>query len=329
MLILSAALALIPPSPPRPTAPPPHLLRGWVVRHTFTHKAPVTAVTATANGFFTGDQNGVILSWDAGTGRRRETVLDVSHGGSRPINAVRLAPGGKRLNVAINGLAGQVELTGTERTFYGPQPVWAVRALCSNGHWLASHRQELTVRPQFLYTLNIEFIRNEANASPVRDLVHPSEVRLAAPGRNVVVTTDPKGVVRCWWWTDTDAQFVWEFDQPGLGPTALALSPDESLVAVAGAQGTVEVRDTKKGRRVITLKGHTGAVRAVTFAPDSGLLATGGEDGTVRLWNPWTGEEEGRLTGHTGPLNAVWFASDDVLMSGSADKTARVWAYLP
>jgi WD40 repeat protein len=101
------------------------------------------------------------------------------------------------------------------------------------------------------------------------------------------------------------------------------------LVAVASANGSVLVLNTRKGETVATLKGHTGTVRAVAFAPDSGLLASGGDDNTIRLWNPWSGEQEARWNDHSGAITSVWFAADDVFLSASADKTARVWVYKP
>ena len=50
---------------------------------------------------------------------------------------------------------------------------------------------------------------------------------------------------------------------------------------------------------MLTLVGHTAAVRCVAYSPDGGLLASGGDDGAVRVWDlasrhtVWTSEKEG------------------------------------
>ncbi len=80
------------------------------------------------------------------------------------------------------------------------------------------------------------------------------------------------------------------------------------------------------------LRGHTGAVNAVTAFPDlegAMLLASGGDDGTLRVWNPLAGEQIRTLSGHTGAVNAVTAFPDlegaMLLASGGDDGTLRVW----
>ena len=162
------------------------------------------------------------------------------------------------------------------------------------------------------------------------DFVHTERVQMAAPGGSVVATVDAMDTLRSWSRHPNtgESKLHWAHELK-LDPTALAVSPNGAMIAVGGDEGTVEVFGAEKGRRLATLKGHKGAVRAVAFAPDSGLIVTGGEDGTVRFWNPWTGEAEERLRDHAGPVTAVWFAADEMLMTASEDKTARVWVYKP
>ncbi|KAJ2873704.1 WD repeat protein Lub1 [Coemansia aciculifera] len=80
------------------------------------------------------------------------------------------------------------------------------------------------------------------------------------------------------------------------------------------------------------LLGHTGYVNSVTAIPPtaeypSGLVATGGTDKTICLWDPTDlSQPTLKLTGHTDNVCALAASSDGrVLVSGSWDKTAKVW----
>ncbi|KAI7828285.1 WD40-repeat-containing domain protein [Kickxella alabastrina] len=81
------------------------------------------------------------------------------------------------------------------------------------------------------------------------------------------------------------------------------------------------------------LLGHTGFVNSttvlscITSATPHGLIATGGSDKVIYLWDPASpSEPQGKLEGHTDNVCALAASSDGLtLVSGSWDKTARVW----
>jgi len=65
---------------------------------------------------------------------------------------------------------------------------------------------------------------------------------------------------------------------------SLALSPDDSVLAVGYQDGSVRLWSMDNGEQLTVLEGHEGRVMSLAFSPDGTLLASGGTDGTVRLW---------------------------------------------
>jgi WD40 repeat protein/beta-lactamase regulating signal transducer with metallopeptidase domain len=107
---------------------------------------------------------------------------------------------------------------------------------------------------------------------------------------------------------------------------ALAYSPDGSVLAVAGDDGVVLVRDVASGRVIARLEGHGDAVSCLAFSPDGRALATGSYDRTIKLWDLASGRELATLSGHANWVFALAFSPDGrVLASAGHDKTVRIW----
>jgi len=66
--------------------------------------------------------------------------------------------------------------------------------------------------------------------------------------------------------------------------TALAISPDGSLVVVGLANGQVQLLERETGALLRVLEAHRGGVTAFDFSPDGSYLASGGIDGVVTIW---------------------------------------------
>jgi WD40 repeat protein/predicted Ser/Thr protein kinase len=112
--------------------------------------------------------------------------------------------------------------------------------------------------------------------------------------------------------------------------SAVAISPDASLVAADANAGAVVVWDVATKKELRRFEGHTGPVCGLAFSPDGSLLASGGQDKTLRLWNLRNGEggsiEVRRLEGHSDTIYDLAFSPDGTrLASGSNDTTLRLW----
>jgi WD40 repeat protein/serine/threonine protein kinase len=105
----------------------------------------------------------------------------------------------------------------------------------------------------------------------------------------------------------------------------LAFSPDDRRMVTGGEKNTAKIWDVETGQELKTLEGHGGDIYAVAFSPDGRWVAAGGEGSTVRVWDSHTGDLVRSFRGHTGLVSSLAFSADGRLISGSRDKTVKVW----
>ncbi|KIJ42176.1 hypothetical protein M422DRAFT_171603 [Sphaerobolus stellatus SS14] len=106
--------------------------------------------------------------------------------------------------------------------------------------------------------------------------------------------------------------------------------------------GTIRIWNTHTGELVSgPFEGHTSGVNSVGFSPDGQRVVSGSGDSTIRIWNTHTGELvsgsfEGHrdgisslvsdsFEGHPYGISSVAFSPDGKRVSGSANRTIRIW----
>jgi len=127
------------------------------------------------------------------------------------------------------------------------------------------------------------------------------------------------------WATGHRKVCVWDVLKPEPVPymhskncPALALSADGRQLVVA-VDYAAKVYDITKPLELFELKGHRGAVWAVTISPCGELIATGSWDGTVKLWDARTGRERDTFKWPIGRVYSLAFAPDGLRLAAGGD----------
>ena len=243
------------------------------------HEGAVNAVAVLPDGrFASGSEDGRIALWRLGL-PEPERVLE-GHAG--PVAGLAVAPDGQTLaSAAWDGTARLWPLAG------GPAKVLAghkgnVNAVAYRPDGgIVTAGADATVR---VWSQAGEPAASVTLPSALSTLAVAPDGEIAAAGADATVRfLAADGAVRA---------------SVELGPSpviALALSPDGTRLAAAGAGGTVSVIERTTTKVLYTLVGPGLPVWSVAWRPDGSELITGGGDRLVRRWDAATGAPIGPL----------------------------------
>ncbi|MDM8555742.1 TIR domain-containing protein [Desulfococcaceae bacterium HSG7] len=107
---------------------------------------------------------------------------------------------------------------------------------------------------------------------------------------------------------------------------AVAFSPDETMLAGAGADNKLRLWDVKSGEELVIFEAHTNEVSSVAFSANGKILISGSLDNTICLWDVRRGTKMKQFEYHKDWVRSVACSPEDnILASGSWDFTIRLW----
>jgi WD40 repeat protein len=197
-------------------------------------------------------------------------------------------------------------------------------------YWLQSvalfdrDRYQLLLVPNLLPKFDEQLV-----GEPVATFRHAGLVAHAAPASGeAVVSVSSAGILRRW--EKGKDEPAWEVklrDVASIDATGVLVSPGGTLVAVTGDAGQVWTFDAKSGKLFARAGTLTEPVLAAAFSPDGTRIVAGCEDRTACVYDARTGKELAVLEGHAESVTAVAFGPDGTIVTGSADKTVKVWEF--
>jgi WD40 repeat protein len=116
------------------------------------------------------------------------------------------------------------------------------------------------------------------------------------------------------------------FDLDRAAVSAIAFSPDGSLLAAGDVDKKIKLFDVKTAKAIRTLRDTGTIAQRMAFSPDGSLLASAGKEKAIRLWDVPTGQLLKTLAGHTLAVSDVAFSPDGALLASSGyDGLINLW----
>jgi WD40 repeat protein len=287
------------------------------------HVIPRASFSSNGSKLFTvSDDNGVRI-WDSGTHQQ----MAILSGHSRPVTSLCFSKDGRRILTA--------SLDGSARLWdSGTGKLLATYA----GHTDSVHQAVFSADETKVATAGADFAVRIWNT-------HTGALRLTLPGRKAppsdirvspdgsTILTNERNAIRLWEWSGRQLGSIGDGLHEAID---LAIfSPDGSKLLTYGHyvpgkavryNHTARLWQTRSGRFIADLEGHTDRIRAAAFSSNEAMIVTVGDDGTARVWDGHTGKALSVLVGHGGPIKAAAFTPDSThIVTGSQDRTVWVW----
>ena len=153
---------------------------------------------------------------------------------------------------------------------------------------------------------------------------HVGAVTAVCCGTSAWISGGEDGTVRTWDATERQLRGVfyghtgWVF--------AVEMSPDEEIIASAGDDSVIRLRQRASGRITGLLMGHQRRIRSLAFVSTGRLLVSGAEDGRVCVWDVARQELVRDLATPGTPVWSVSVSSDDqVVAVAGEDEFVRLF----
>ncbi|KAK2057898.1 WD40 repeat-like protein [Colletotrichum caudatum] len=189
-----------------------------------------------------------------------------------------------------------------------------------SGEWLAFGASKLGQLLVWEWQSESYILKQQGHFDSMNNLVY-------SPDGQRIVTIADDGKIKVW---DTESGFcIVTFTEHTSGVTACEFSKKGNVLFTSSLDGSVRAWDLIRYRNFRTFTAPTRlSWSCMAVDPSGEVVAAGSLDSfDIHIWSVQTGQLLDQLTGHEGPVSALAFTPNgDSLISGSWDRTARIWS---
>lgn len=189
-----------------------------------------------------------------------------------------------------------------------------------SGEWLAFGASNLGQLLVWEWQSESYILKQQGHFDSMNSLVY-------SPDGQKIVTIADDGKIKVW---DVESGFcIVTFTEHTSGVTACEFAKKGSVLFTASLDGSVRAWDLIRYRNFRTFTAPSRlSFSCMAVDPSGEVVAAGSLDSfDVHIWSVQTGQLLDQMTGHEGPVSALAFTPNgDSLISGSWDRTARIWS---
>lgn len=189
-----------------------------------------------------------------------------------------------------------------------------------SGEWLAFGASKLGQLLVWEWQSESYILKQQGHFDSMNSLVY-------SPDGTKIVTTADDGKIKVW---DIASGFcIVTFTEHTSGVTACEFAKKGNVLFTSSLDGSIRAWDLIRYRNFRTFTAPTRLSFSSMAVDLSGeVVAAGSLDSfDIHIWSVQTGQLLDQLSGHEGPVSSLAFAPNgDSLVSGSWDRTARIWS---
>ncbi|KAH7357806.1 WD40-repeat-containing domain protein [Plectosphaerella cucumerina] len=189
-----------------------------------------------------------------------------------------------------------------------------------SGEWLAFGASKLGQLLVWEWQSESYILKQQGHFDSMNHLVYSPD------GRKIVTVADD-GKIKVW---DVESGFcIVTFTEHTSGVTACEFAKKGNVLFTSSLDGSVRAWDLIRYRNFRTFTAPSRlSFSCMAVDPSGEVVAAGSLDSfDVLIWSVQTGQLLDQMSGHEGPVSALAFTPNgDSLISGSWDRTARIWS---